>query len=69
MLLQSLSQWEYLKSGLGAHTKNSSEFGLSQMFSNASMVAEAETKGIFSRPFAVHIEVVGVLKNVSVSVC
>jgi hypothetical protein len=33
------------------------------------MVAEAEAQGVFSRPFAVHVEVVRVLKNVSVSVC
>lgn len=39
------------------------------MLSNASMVAETKAKGIFSRPFAVHVELIRVLKNISVSVC
>jgi hypothetical protein len=51
-----------------ALTKHCRQLRLGKMLGNASMGAESISKRILSRPLSVHVEFIGVLKNVCITV-
>lgn len=54
--------------GFSVRTKHNRQLRLGQMLSNAAMFAVSKAKGVFGRPFPVHVKLIGVLEDILVAI-